>query len=102
MGRFSEQRDRVRDVSANGLDYREAPENDERNQKPTLAGIMPMPMRPATMPMPMPMPVLMPVPVPVPVRGICTVTCVLAIAVMLVRVRHGFESSTSGYILKTL
>jgi hypothetical protein len=88
MGRFSEQRDGICKVPANGLDYREGPENEERNQKAPPAGIMPM--------------LMSTVPVMMLMRRMYAVTCVLVIVVVLVRVRHGFGSPISGCILKTL
>jgi Cd(II)/Pb(II)-responsive transcriptional regulator len=69
MRRLGEERERVREVSANGLDYREASENQQRNEQPALAGLMSMLMRTVAM---------------------------MVIAVGLVRVRHGLRKFSFG------
>lgn len=81
MGSFSEERDRVREVAANALDYREAPENQQRNEQPALTGGMTMLMR--TMPV-VTMTMHVTVPVLILVRRVRAVTGVMVIAVGLV------------------
>lgn len=43
MRGLGKESNRVREVATDGLDHREACENDERNEQPTLAGIMRVP-----------------------------------------------------------
>jgi hypothetical protein len=40
MGRLGEERERVRQVAAGGLDRRKASEDHQRNEKPTLADVV--------------------------------------------------------------
>jgi hypothetical protein len=98
--RLGEERDRVREVSANGLDYREAPENQQRNEQPALTGLMSMRVR--TVAMAVPVAVTVSMPMSVLMFRICAVASVIVIAVGLVRVRHGLGNPVSGCILKTL
>jgi len=83
---LGEERDRVREVPANGLDHRKASENQKCNEKSTLAGIMCVVVR--TMPMTMPMLMAMVVPRLRAMAGVSVIT------VVLVRMRHGFGCPT--------
>jgi hypothetical protein len=89
--RFREERDRVREISANGLDYRKAAEDQQCNQKPASPGVSSMPVRAVAMAMPVRM----------GMRRVRAVACVMVIAVGLVRVRHGAEAR-SGSVYSTL
>ena len=113
MSRLGKERDRVGEVPANRLDHREASENQKRNDEPALASAVPMVVRALSVPMPVLMSMnmsmsttaltlmLMRVLVPVLMVRVCAVAGVM-IAVVLVRMRHGFGSQVSGCILKTL
>lgn len=111
MSRLGKERDRVGEVPANRLDHREASENQKRNDEPALASAVPMVVRALSVPMPVLMSMnmsttaltlmLMRVLVPVLMVRVCAVAGVM-IAVVLVRMRHGFGSPVSGCILKTL
>jgi hypothetical protein len=78
VGGFGQQRDRVRHVTAGGLDDREAAENQQRDEEATLTDVTRVAVRPMAMP------------VLVSVSRVRTVVRVVVIAVMLVRVRHEF------------
>jgi hypothetical protein len=88
--------DRVREIPTDGLDDREACENQQRNQQPALAGIARVVMRPVIMPVPMRR-------VRVMARVMARVmTRVIVRTVMFVRVRHEPGTGASGCILETL
>ncbi|MHB8815222.1 MAG: hypothetical protein ACYDAE_18375 [Steroidobacteraceae bacterium] len=87
MSGFGNERDRVRKVPAGGLYRREGPQNYQRDEEPTLTGIMGMAMR--TMGMrAVPMAMRVVVVVVVVVTQMRAVARVVVIAVMLVRMRH--------------
>jgi hypothetical protein len=67
VGGFGKERDRVRKVPAGGLYRREGSENHQRDEEPTLTGVMGVAMR---------------------AMGMRAVARVVVIAVMLERVRH--------------
>ena len=74
MSSFGKERDRVREVPANGLDHRKASKKQQRDEKPALTGVAPVAVRAGA--------------VPVPMGVIRAVACVVVMSVMLVRVRH--------------
>lgn len=90
MGRFGQERDRVREVAANGLDHRKACEDQQRNENPTPANVMPMLVRavamsvPVSVRVPVPMTVRVLMMMRVLMRQMCAVACVMVIAVGLV------------------
>ena len=92
MGGFGEERDRVREVSAGGLDQRKTSENQQRNKEPPRADIMCVAVPAAAVPaVPMSavaLGIMAMRDVPMPVSRMRSMARVVVIAVMLVRVPH--------------
>lgn len=85
MRGFGQERDRVREVSAHGLDDREASENHQRNEESALADVVRVAVRAVAVAVPMPMPMRIFMFMPMFMDRMDAVICVM---VMVVGVRH--------------